>query len=123
MTPLLEELKSLMELHGLSPAEVSKYIGVSEKTGYNWLRYETSSPNSIYQERIRRAIRKIRREYETGSVGQEISRHYRAVWPKLSRKEKDELLELVSQSGGALQPAYLEKLKALAEKHNIKVSK
>jgi len=123
MMPVLRELKALMEIHGLFPAEIAKYIGISEKTAYNWLHYESSSPRPIYQERLRRAIRRIRKEYESESAFLEIRRYYKAVWPILSQKEKIELLEISSESGGALRPRYLERLKELAEKHNIKVSK
>jgi len=121
MIPLLEELKTLMERHGLSPAEISKYVGVSEGTAYNWLVYARSSPRPVYYNRIRQAMRKIRREFEGQSIGLEINKYYLAVWPKLTRKEKDEILSLLSEPGATFRPAYLEKLKALAAAHRVKV--
>ena len=121
MIPILQELKALMEVHGLSIGGISKLIGVSEKTAYNWLSYESSSPRAIYHPRIKKAIQKIRKEYEGEPINLEINRYYQAVWPGLTRKEKDGLLEIVSQSGGVPRPEYLEKLKALAAVHKIKV--
>lgn len=123
MIPILQELKALMEVHGLSPGKVSKIIGVSEKTAYNWIAHESTSPDRSYYPLIKRAIKKIRKEYEGEPISLEINRYYRAVWPELTRKEKDGLLEIISQSGGGLRPEYLEKLKALAAVHKIKVEK
>jgi len=123
MIPILKELKLLADLHGLSPSEVARYVGVSEGTAYNWIVYERSSPGAIYRERIRRAIRKIKREFETGLPLQEIKRYYRAIEPRLTAREKSELLDIVSESGGAMQTRYLERLKALAEKYGVAVSK
>jgi len=122
MIPLLEELKALMEIHGLSPGEAAKYIGCSQATAYNWLVYKSSSPGSVYQDRIRQAIRKITIKFER-PIYQESKKYYRAVWPKITPQEKEEVIEILNNQAGShtLLIAYLNKLKSLAAGHNVKV--
>ena len=121
MIAILKELKALMKKRRLSPGDVAKYIGCSQGTAYNWLVYERSSPGPIYQERIRKAIRRIERELSRDSISIEINRYYQALWPHLTHEEKDQILEIIGSPGKDSKVKYLRKLKALAKSHEIEV--
>ena len=124
MIPILEELAALMERFELSPAEVARLIGCSEGTAYNWLRYQTSSPGPVFQQRVRAAIRKIKKDHGLNSLTDQINEFFKLnylVWPALTPKERDGLMKIINQSNKDFKPAYLKRLKALAAAHKIKV--
>lgn len=121
MIPLLEKLRALMELNSMSPGEISRYVGCSQATVYNWLIYQSSTPGRIYQDRIKKAIRKIRNVHGDSPEEAEVLQIWMILQPKLKLKETMELLRLVQQSGGLYRPEFQEKLKALAVKHHIQV--
>jgi len=63
MKDIRDELKEIMEEKGLSPEEVSKFIGCSGQQVRRWIKKE-NKPSLIYKQAIRRGIKKIKRVFK-----------------------------------------------------------
>ena len=57
---LIEKLRIIMKEKGLSPEAASFFIGVSFKTIYRWLNYE-SRPSKLARKAIKNGLRRIGR--------------------------------------------------------------
>ncbi len=57
---LIEELRKVMRERGLTPHAASRFIEVSPRQVYRWLKYE-SRPTLLYRKAIKLGIERIKR--------------------------------------------------------------
>jgi len=65
---IIEDLRQIMNETGISPDTASKFIGCSGRQIYRWLKGE-SIPSFLAQEAIKKGIRRIKKFYQGGNLG------------------------------------------------------
>ena len=69
MIPILCEFDLLRQSLGISISGAAKILNVSEKTAYNWLKYDSCKPHFVYHDVIKSGIRKLKKMCKS-SIGE-----------------------------------------------------